>query len=205
MKIDQIESNGSNTEKAVSICDEVFDVPFNEDLVHQLVTNYLKPDYKTAKQKSRSEVKGTGKKPWRQKGTGRARAGSYQSPIWRSGGVTFARRPGKIAKKINRKMFQLGMKSILSQLVREGRISALSDIQIESPKTKLMQSWLNEQNVENALFVLDAYDANVILAARNIPNVEVIQAKDIDPVILMKFKNIYIQPEALKAIEESLK
>ncbi|WP_299256053.1 50S ribosomal protein L4 [uncultured Kushneria sp.] len=190
---------------AVEISDETFGKEFNEALVHQVVTAYLAGARQgTRAQKNRSEVSGGGKKPWRQKGTGRARAGSIRSPIWRTGGVTFAARPQDHSQKVNRKMYRAAMRSILSELVRQERLVAVDAFTVDSPKTKQLVGRLSDLGLEKVLIVTDELDQNLYLAARNIPNVDVIEASSADPVSLIAYDKVLMTVPALRKFEEKL-
>ena len=154
----------------VEVADATFGKEFNEALVHQVVTAYLAGGRQgTRAQKNRSDVRGGGKKPWRQKGTGRARAGTIRSPLWRSGGVTFAARPQDYTQKVNRKMYRAAMRSILSELVRQERLVAIEEFSVEAPKTKQVAAKLKELNLEKVLIVTEEVDETLYLAARNLP------------------------------------
>ena len=181
----------------------VFETPYNEDLIHQLVVAYLAGGRAGTKaQKTRSEVRGGGKKPWRQKGTGRARAGTIRSPIWRSGGVTFAAKPRSYQQKLNKKMYKVGMRSILSELNRNELIRIVDDFKVDAIKTKNIVEKLKELHVNNALIVTDLVDENLFLSARNIANIEIIDVNAINPVALLKYKQVIITKNAVKQIEE---
>ena len=200
MKIELL-SNSKN--KDISICNEVFSKEFNESLVHQAVVSFMAAARQgSAKQKNRSEVRGGGKKPYRQKGTGRARAGTIRSPLWRGGGVTFAARPRDFSKKINKKMYRAAIKSIFSELVRQNRLVAIEKPVLEKPKTKEIANFLKEFALSKVLIIIDELDMNLYLSARNIPNVEVITVKEINPVNLIKSHKVAVTSEALKQIEE---
>lgn len=187
------------------VSDAVFAQNYNETLVHQLVTAYLaKARQGTVAQKNRSAVRGGGKKPWKQKGTGRARAGTIRSPIWRGGGVTFAAQPQDYTQKINRKMYRSAMRSILSELIRQERLAVVESFTVESAKTRDLAAKLQELNLDDVLIVLDSVDENVYLAARNIPNVDVRDVVATDPVSLLKFSKVLITAPALKQFEERL-
>ena len=189
----------------VSVSDVAFARDFNEALVHQVVTAYMAGGRQGSKaQKTRSEVSGGGKKPWRQKGTGRARAGTIRSPIWRSGGVTFAAKPRDYAQKVNKKMYRAAMQSILSELVRQERLVIVEDMSIEAPKTKVFNAKLKDMGLENALIIAEAVDQNLYLASRNIPHVNVCDAVAIDPVSLIAHDKVVVTVPALKKIEEML-
>ena len=190
---------------AVDVSDATFGKDFNEALVHQVVTAYLAGARQgTVAQKTRSDVSGGGKKPWRQKGTGRARAGTIRSPLWRSGGVTFAARPQDHSHKVNRKMYRAAMRSILSELVRQDRLVAVDAISVEAPKTKLLIAKLQELGLEKALIVTEEQDVNLYLAARNIPYVDVVNVAGADPVILVGYDKVLMTVAALRKFEENL-
>lgn len=200
MKIELL-SNSKN--KDISISNEVFSKEFNESLVHQAVVSFMAAARQgSAKQKNRSEVRGGGKKPYRQKGTGRARAGTIRSPLWRGGGVTFAARPRDFSKKINKKMYRAAIKSIFSELVRQNRLVAIEKPVLEKPKTKEIANFLKEFSLSKVLIIIDELDMNLYLSARNIPNVDVITVKEINPVNLIKSHKVAVTSQALKQIEE---
>ena len=189
----------------VEVADATFGKEFNEALVHQVVTAYLAGGRQgTRAQKNRSDVRGGGKKPWRQKGTGRARAGTIRSPIWRSGGVTFAAQPQDHSKKVNRKMYRAAMRSILSELVRQERLVAVDAFAVEAPKTKQLAAKLAELGLEKVLIVTEEVDENLYLAARNIPNVDVVDVAAADPVSLVAFDKVLVTVSALRKFEEKL-
>ncbi len=189
----------------VSVSEVAFAKEFNEPLVHQVVTAFMAAGRQGSKaQKNRSEVSGGGKKPWRQKGTGRARAGSIRSPIWRSGGVTFAAKPRDFEQKVNRKMYRGAMRCILSELVRQERLVVVDGFDVDQPKTKLMIAKLKELNADGALIVANEVSENLYLAARNIPKVDVCDAQAVDPVSLIAHEKVVITVDALKKIEELL-
>lgn len=188
---------------SVSVSDSVFAASYNEGLVHQIVTAYLAGARAgTAAQKTRSEVRGGGAKPWRQKGTGRARAGTSRSPIWAGGGVTFAARPRDYTQKVNKKMYRAAMRSILSQAVVDGRLLVVDSLDVAEPKTQLMKARLSELGVNKVLLLLDEVPDSVYLASRNIPNVQVLDVDGIDPVSLMRFPSIVATSAAIKRLEE---
>ncbi len=194
-----------NTKKKVSVSDDAFAASFNETLVHQLVVSYMSGARAgTRAQKNRSAVSGGGAKPWRQKGTGRARAGTIRSPIWRSGGVTFAATPRDYSKKLNKKMYRVGMRSLVSELVRNERLLVIESLGVTEPKTKAMQARLDELGVQDALILTDGLDSNVYLAARNIPNIQVMDVAIVDPVSLVRQAYVVIEQAALKKLEERL-
>ncbi|OTG95486.1 50S ribosomal protein L4 [Acinetobacter sp. ANC 3832] len=190
---------------AVELSEVAFGRDFNEALVHQVVTAYLAGGRQGSKaQKSRGEVSGGGKKPFRQKGTGRARAGSIRSPIWVGGGKTFAARPQDWSQKVNRKMYRGAMQCILAELVRQNRLVLVEEFSVEAPKTKELLAKLSDLNATRALIVTDAVDENLYLAARNIPHVDVVDAAAIDPVALIAFDKVVMSVAAAKKIEVEL-
>jgi large subunit ribosomal protein L4 len=194
----------TNTGAAVAVSDAAFAREFNESLVHQIVTAYLAGGRQGTKaQKTRSEVAGGGKKPWRQKGTGRARAGTASSPIWRSGGVTFAAKPRNFEQKVNKKMYRAAMQSILSELVRQERLVVADDFKVDSHKTKDFVKKLNALELKNVLIVSDDVDEKLYLASRNVPHVGVTEAASVDPVSLIAFDKILVTVQALKKLEEA--
>ncbi|KJD19936.1 50S ribosomal protein L4 [Vreelandella aquamarina] len=189
----------------VEVADATFGKEFNEALVHQVVTAYLAGGRQgTRAQKNRSDVRGGGKKPWRQKGTGRARAGTIRSPLWRSGGVTFAARPQDYTQKVNRKMYRAAMRSILSELVRQERLVAIEEFSVEAPKTKQVAAKLKELNLEKVLIVTEEVDETLYLAARNLPHVDVVDVAAADPVSLVAFDRVLVTVSALRKFEEKL-
>lgn len=189
----------------VTVSEVAFAKEFNEPLVHQVVTAYMAGGRQGSKaQKTRSEVSGGGKKPWRQKGTGRARAGTIRSPIWRSGGVAFAAKPRDYDQKVNRKMYRGAMRCILSELVRQDRLVVVDGFELEAPKTKLMAAKLKELNAEGALVVAGEISENVYLASRNLPKVDVCDAQAVDPVSLIAHEKVVVTVDALKKLEELL-
>ena len=193
------------TGAAVELSDTAFGREFNEALVHQVVTAYLAGARQgTRAQKTRAEVSGGGIKPWRQKGTGRARAGSIRSPIWRGGGRTFAAKPQDWSQKVNRKMYRGAMQCILAELIRQDRLILVEDITMSAPKTKDLIAKLNELNAPRALIITKEVDENLYLAARNIPHVNVLGTSEVDPVSLIAFDKVIMSVEAAKQFEEAL-
>ncbi|MGM8852083.1 50S ribosomal protein L4 [Salinicola sp. V024] len=189
----------------VEVSEATFGKDFNEALVHQVVTAYLAAGRQgTRAQKNRSDVRGGGKKPWRQKGTGRARAGTIRSPIWRSGGVTFAARPQDYTQKVNRKMYRAAMRSILSELIRQDRLVLVEEFAVEAPRTKELVGKLKDLELEKVLIVTEDIDEKLYLAARNIPNVDVVDAAAADPVSLIAFDKVLMTVSALRKFEEKL-
>ena len=200
MKLDVL--NTANKKEDVQISDTTFGKDFNETLVHQAVVTYLAGSRQGShKQKTRSEVRGGGKKPYAQKGTGRARAGTIRSPIWRGGGVAFAAIPRDYSKKINKKMYRAAISSIFSELHRQDRLIAIEQPKLDSPKTKEMCAFLKAFNLEKVLIILDEMDTNLYLSSRNIPHVEVVTVKEINPVILLRSEKVAVTPAAFKLIE----
>ena len=190
---------------SVQVSDETFGQEFRESLVHQVVTACMAGTRAgTVRQKNRSEVRGGGTKPWRQKGTGRARSGTIRSPLWRTGGRAFAARPRDYTQKINRKMYRGAMRSILSELVRQDRLVTVESIAVDAPRTRDLLAKLKALGADNALIVSDVADDNLYLAARNIPHVAVCDAAGADPVSLVGFDKIIITANALKQLEERL-
>ena len=202
MKINLLSTENS---KGIDIPESVFGKDFNESLIHQVVVSYLAGARQgSAKQKNRSEVRGGGKKPYRQKGTGRARAGTIRSPLWRGGGVTFASRPRDFSKKVNKKMYRAAIRSIFSELLRQDRLVAIEKPVLEKPKTKEIAKLLKEFSLSKVLIITNELDINLYLSARNIPNVDVITVQEINPVILIKANKVAVTEDALKLIEERI-
>ena len=192
-------------EGSVEVSEAAFAREFNEPLVHQVVNAYLAGARQGSRaQKSRSEKRGGGRKPWRQKGTGRARAGSIRSPIWRGGGVTFAAKPQVHAQKVNRKMYRGALRCILSELIRQNRLVVLASFDVDSPKTKALRQKLQELELKNVLIVSDEVDENLFLAARNLKQVDVLDVGGVDPISLIGHDKVLITVAALKELEESL-
>ncbi len=190
---------------SVEVSEEAFGASFNESLVHQVVTAYLAGARAGTKgQKNRSDVRGGGAKPWRQKGTGRARAGTIRSPIWVGGGRAFAARPRSFEQKVNRKMYRGALKSVLSELIRSERLVVTGELALEAPKTKELAVRLKSLGLDDVLIVNEAFDEKVYLAARNLKNVGICDVAAVDPVTLMRFEKVLITVPALKLIEERL-
>lgn len=186
----------------LEVSDAVFAVAYNEPLVHQVLTSYLSTGRAGSKSlKNRSAVKGGGKKPWRQKGLGRSRAGTIRSPIWRGGGVTFASGKRNYAKKINKKMYRGALRSILSELVRQERLVCIDELAMSEPKTKAAVAALAHLGLDETLIVADEVSENLHLATRNLPKVAVIEARDIDPCSLIGFERVLMTKPALKRVE----
>ena len=189
----------------VEVSEATFARDYNEALIHQVVTAYLAGARQgTRAQKNRSAVAGGGKKPWRQKGTGRARAGTIRSPIWRSGGVTFAATPQDHSQKVNKKMYRSAMRSILSELARSERLVVVENMSLEQPKTKLLVEELKGYGFENVLIVASEVDQNLYLASRNLHKVDVRDVEGVDPVSLIAHEKVVITVDAVKKFEEAL-
>jgi len=183
----------------------IFGQKFNETLVHQVVTAYRAAGRAgTKRQKSRAEVRGGGKKPWAQKGTGQARAGSSRSPIWVGGGVTFAARPRDFTQKVNRKMYRSAIRSMLSELARTDRLVVTDSIPLEAAKTRLLQNQLKSWSLEKVLIVVEATDEKLYLASRNLPYVEVLEVTALNPLALASYDKVLMTVAAVKRIEERL-
>jgi large subunit ribosomal protein L4 len=190
---------------SIDVADSAFGAAFNEPLVHQVVTAFLAGSRAGTKaQKNRAAVRGGGTKPWRQKGTGQARAGTIRSPIWVGGGRTFAAKPRDHSQKVNKKMYKAALRSVLSELVRQDRLVVTETIEMKAPKTKELVTRLKKLGLDNVLIVNEAFDEKVFLSARNLQNVGICDATSIDPVALMRFEKVLITVPALKLIEERL-
>jgi large subunit ribosomal protein L4 len=199
----KIELLSSTKNQDINISENAFSKDFNEALVHQAVVSFLAGARQgTSKQKTRSEVRGGGKKPYRQKGTGRARAGTIRSPLWRGGGIAFAATPRDYSKKINKKMYRAAIRSIFSELLRQGRLVAIEKPILEKPKTKEIANFLKEFSLSKVLIITDELDINLYLSARNIPNVDIITVREINPVNLLKAQKVAVTADAFKKIEE---
>jgi large subunit ribosomal protein L4 len=190
----------------LELADDVFAAKFNEPLVHQIVTAYLAAGRQGTKaQKRRSDVRGGGVKPWRQKGTGRARAGTSRSPIWVGGGRTFAAAPRDHSQKVNRKMYRGALRSLLSELVRQERIVFANEIAVAAPRTRELKAFLAELGVERGLIVVEAFSENLWLAARNLPHISVEEANVVDPVSLVAADKVVVSAAAARLLEERVK
>jgi large subunit ribosomal protein L4 len=199
-----VKPGGSDAGK-VSVSDVAFAREFNEDLVHQVVTAFLAGGRQgTRAQKNRSAVSGGGKKPWRQKGTGRARAGTIRSPIWRGGGITFAAQPQDHSQKVNKKMYRAALRSIVSELARQERLIVVEELTLDQPKTKELVKQLDGYGLQNVLIVSDEVPENLYLAARNLHKVDVRDVAGIDPVSLVAYEKVMVTVPALKKFEEML-
>ncbi len=205
MELKLITATGNEPAGAVTLSDKCFAAEYNEALVHQVVNAYLAGGRAGSKaQKTRSEVRGGGAKPWRQKGTGRARAGTTRSPLWRGGGVTFASKPRDFRQKVNRKMYRAALRSILSELVRQGRLVAVEEFSVAQPKTRELAAKLKEMALDHVLIVSENVDQTLALAARNMVNVDTCDVDRVDPVALLYYEKILITASALKQLEENL-
>ena len=205
MELKVINEKGE-AQKSVDASEALFGREYNEALVHQVVVAYHANGRQgTRQQKTRSEVRHSTKKPWRQKGTGRARAGMTSSPLWRGGGRIFPNKPDEnFTQKVNRKMYRAGMASILSQLVREERLSVVEALTVDAPKTKVLAGKLAAMGLGEVLILTDKLDENLYLSARNLPNVMVLEARHADPVSLMRFEKVLVTRAAVKTLEEAL-
>src|SRR3954469_18250236 len=206
MELKLIDQSGKSSAN-VAAADNVFGRDYNEALIHQVVTAYMANGRQgTRAQKDRCEVSHTTKKPFNQKGTGRARAGMSSSPLWRGGGRIFPNRPDEnFTHKLNKKMYRAGVCSILSQLAREGRLAVVDSFTLDAPKTKLLAQKVKGMGFENVLIVTDAMDENLLLSSRNLPNINVVAATHADPVSLIRHANVLITKPALAKFEELLK
>ena len=195
----------AKTGSAVTVSDDVFGAPYNETLVHQVVNAYMAGGRSgNSSQKTRSEVRGGGAKPWRQKGTGRARAGTIRSPIWKGGGVTFASSKRDYSQKVNKKMYRAAMRSVFSELARSGRLTVVDSIPVSAPKAKELRTALKDWDLADAL-IIDANDNdNLHLAGRNFPNVSTTDVDGINPWIMLRHNNVVMTADAVKKVEERL-
>lgn len=190
---------------SVDVADSAFGAEFNEALVHQVVTAYLAGGRSGTKaQKNRARARGGGAKPWRQKGMGRARVGTIRSPIWVGGGRAFAAQPRDYSQKVNKKMYRAALRSVFSELVRQDRLIVTDSVSMDAPKTKELAGMLDKLGLDNVLIVNEAFDENVFLSARNLPDVGICDAAAVDPVVLMRFEKVLITLPALKLIEARL-
>jgi large subunit ribosomal protein L4 len=197
-------SENEQSDASINLSEKVFDRKYNEPLVHQLVVSYLANARSGNRaQKARSEVSKSTHKPWRQKGTGRARAGSASSPIWRGGGKIFPNSPDEnFSHKVNRKAYRAGMSVILSQLVRDNRLLVIDSFTVENPKTKELSTKIKNLGFDEVMIITDKIDNNLYFSARNIPRLKVIEANQIDPYHLLRYKKTLITAEGMKKIEE---
>ncbi|MBI4807339.1 MAG: 50S ribosomal protein L4 [Nitrosomonadales bacterium] len=205
MELKVINENGK-AGKSMNASDDLFGREYNETLVHQLVTAYqANARSANSKQKGRSEIAKSTRKPFAQKGTGRARAGMASSPLWRGGGKIFPNSPDQnYTQKINRKMYRAGLASIFSQLVRDGRLSVVDTLSVDSPKTKLLAQKIKGMGLDRVLIITDSMDENLYLSSRNLPNVLVVEAHQADPVSLVRFPQVLVTRGAIAKIEEML-
>ncbi len=191
--------------KDLQVSELAFGKEFNEPLIHQVVTAFMAAGRAGTKaQKTRAEVSGGGIKPWRQKGTGRARAGSTRSPVWVGGGRAFAAKPRSFDQKVNRKMYRGAMRSLLSELIRQDRLLVVESLELAEAKTKQFVARMKELGVDGGLFVIEAFEEKLWLAARNLPNVELLEASALDPVSLLRHDHVVMTVAALRRIEENL-
>jgi len=205
MQLNITDTAGSASGKTVELSDDSFAVEFKESLVHQVVNAYLAGGRAgTSSQKTRSEVRGGGRKPWRQKGTGRARAGTIRSPIWRGGGRAFASSTRDYSQKVNKKMYRGAMRSIISELIRQERLVVVSELELAEPKTKLLLAQLKVLDLSNVFIVTDVLTENLALAARNLHEVDVCSSASIDPVSLVKYEKVLVTVAGMKLLEERL-
>ena len=194
-----------NSKETITVSDTVFGLEYKESLIHQLVTAYMAAGRAgTVAQKNRSAVRGGGAKPWNQKGSGRARAGTSRGPLWRSGGVTFAAQPRDYTQKLNKKMYRAGMRSMLSELNRQQRLIIVDDIAVDAPKTKQMSAKLADLGVSKTLIITETGDEKLYLSARNLPHVEITDVAGMNPVNLVRYDHVVVTVGAVRAIEESL-
>ncbi|MDZ7843172.1 MAG: 50S ribosomal protein L4 [Gammaproteobacteria bacterium] len=190
---------------SLEVSDAAFGADFNEPLIHQVVTAYLAGARSgTRAQKNRAAVRGGGTKPWRQKGTGRARSGTIRSPIWRGGGKVFPASTRDFGQKVNRKMFRAGLRSIFSEMARQGRVTVCDDVLVSEPRTKGLAALLKSLEAGNSVIVTHVYEQNLWLAARNLHRVNVCEAREVDPVVLVGHEKVVMTSEAVKQIEEWL-
>ena len=202
LKIAALDGDSSSS---VEVSEDIFQKEFNEALIHQVVVAHLAGARRgTRAHKSRSDVRGGGAKPWRQKGTGRARSGTIRSPIWRGGGKTFASTPVDHSQKVNRRMRRSALRSIFSELVRQDRLVIIDGLQMETPKTKELLTKLNSLGLDNALIVSAEYDEKIYLSSRNVHKIETRDVSKIDPVSLIAHEKVLMTVDALKKIEELL-
>jgi large subunit ribosomal protein L4 len=197
-----IQTSGKKKAGTMNVSDTVFSAEFNEPLIHQVLTSYLAGARSGTKaQKTRAEVRGGGKKPFKQKGTGRARAGTIRSPIWRGGGITFAAKPRDYSKKLNKKMYRAAMRSILSELVRQERFICVDQFDVAESKTKLVLEKLADFDLGEVLIVTEELNENLYLGVRNIPKVDVIDTNEIDPYSLIGFEKVLMTQAAVQKVE----
>ena len=194
-----------NTPSTLTVSEDIFSTDFNESLIHQVLTVYMTNARQGTKaQKNRSAVSGGGAKPWKQKGSGRARAGTSRSPIWRTGGVTFAASPKDYNQKVNKKMYRKAMASIVAELQRQERLKVIDSLAMDTPKTKDLQKTLADLSLKNVLIIVDQFDESIFLSARNIPNVAVVTASEVSPLDLVAHDDVLMTASSLKILEERL-
>ncbi len=197
-----IQKSGSGEKDIINVADNVFSVEFNEPLIHQVLTSYLAGARSGTKaQKTRAEVRGGGRKPFAQKGTGRARAGTIRSPIWRGGGITFAAKPRDHSKKLNKKMYRAAMRSIISELIRQERFICVDEFNVDESRTRLIKDKLASLNIDDVLIVTEELNENLYLGVRNIPKVDVIDINEIDPYSLIGFDKVLMTKAAVEKVE----
>lgn len=205
MELAIIDDKGAAAGRTVDVSPNAFGADFNEALVHQVVTAYMAGARAGTKaQKTRAQVSGGGRKPWRQKGTGHARVGSIRSPLWRGGGTTFAATPRNHSQKVNRKMYRGAMRSILSELVRAGRMRVVESLAVDEIKTKALERRLKDMGLDDVLIVDEPASENLLLSARNLHWVAVIESAQVNPVSLLAFAQVLVTEAALKKLEERL-
>ena len=193
---------GKKKSEKISVSDAVFAAAYNEPLIHQVLTAYMAGSRAGTKaQKTRADVRGGGRKPWKQKGLGRARAGTIRSPLWRGGGITFAARPRSFEKKVNKKMYQGAMRSIFSELVRQERLQCIDVFKLDEPKTKAAIEFLSRLGLREVLIITDEVNENLYLSTRNLPSVDVIDTNEINPYSLIGFENVLMTQAAIQRVE----
>ena len=203
MELSVVNKSGEPSSESLELADETFAVKYNEPLIHQVVTAYLSSGRAgTHAQKTRAEARGGGAKPWRQKGTGRARSGTIRSPIWKGGGKAFAAKPRDYSQKVNKKMYRSAMRSLISELIRQERLVVVDEINVEKPRTKLLVSFLNTFGLDNVLILTENLDLNLALAARNLYNVMVNEPQSVDPVSLLRYEKVLVTVGAIRKLEE---
>jgi large subunit ribosomal protein L4 len=200
-----LQSASGKKSGSLTVSDAVFGAKYNEPLVHQVVVAYMNAARAGTKaQKTRAEVSGGNSKPFKQKGTGRARAGTTRGPLWRTGGRAFAARPRSFEQKVNRKMYRAAMRAILSELIRQNRLTTFEAFSVDKPKTSTLVKRLGDMKIDNALIIIDSEDRNLYLAARNIPRLDVVEAREVDPVSLINFDKVLATKAALQQLEARL-
>lgn len=205
MELPVMTQTGAPSKSSVQVSEELFSCPFNEGLVHQVVTAYMAGGRAGTKaQKTRSAVRGGGIKPWKQKGTGRARAGSIRSPLWRGGGKVFAASPRSYQQKVNRKMYRQALRSIFSELIRQERLVVVDQFTVDTHRTKDLISKLSDLKVKKVLIIIDQDDENLLLASGNVPHVNISELNYVDPVSLIASEHVLVTVDMLKKLEEKL-